>query len=379
MPVNLHPKLSVIVTAYNHEAYITECLESILMQKVDFEYELIIFDDGSVDQTRDIILTYRDKFNNLKLFFHKKNQGAHFTHITSMQKACGDYVILLDADDYWLDPNKLQKQMGILKQDTKKTLIGCTHNVQIYYEKKNNRENMLKKGEAKPTIDIHNLTSGYYFHTSSYLWRNVLNGLPKKYYFHKTLHGEVATAIFFAQYGNIHYIDEAMTCYRITGTGDHSRLTKMQQYLANLRLFYLIDKVLKREYPGPIKIQLYYADKTLKTLIQNKQYFSWQMLQTLLVTLAISSPAEYNLSHRVAGLMKDKTELKLPLWITHLWFYRLCWIGVLYGCRIIDPFRTYIFRFLYELSCGFYLNRYQTYYKAKIYEFFKVNLYQGVK
>jgi glycosyltransferase involved in cell wall biosynthesis len=65
-------KLSIVLLTYNHEKYIAQALESILMQKVDFDYEVIVCEDCSTDKTRDIILQYANKFKNIKLCFNKK-------------------------------------------------------------------------------------------------------------------------------------------------------------------------------------------------------------------------------------------------------------------------------------------------------------------
>lgn len=127
------PLLSVCIITYNHEKFIREAIEGVLMQKVNFNYEIIIADDYSTDNTRNIILEYVQSFPNLfKLIFQENNVGAAKNWIDLISTPESDYIAYFEGDDCWTDPYKLQKQVDILESDN--SLIGCFHNVEVRYE-----------------------------------------------------------------------------------------------------------------------------------------------------------------------------------------------------------------------------------------------------
>jgi glycosyltransferase involved in cell wall biosynthesis len=115
------PLVSILCPAYNHELYIAEAIESFLMQKTDFDFEIIIHDDASTDKTAEIVKLYEskypEKFNNI---YQTENQFSKDTMSVSrilFNAAKGKYIALCEGDDYWTDPFKLQKQVDILESD----------------------------------------------------------------------------------------------------------------------------------------------------------------------------------------------------------------------------------------------------------------------
>lgn len=108
-------KLSVVVSCYKQEAYIAECLNSILMQEVNFNYELIVADDCSPDKTRDVIEQFYNKYpEKMKLLFQEVNVGAARNYIAVHNLAKGEYVAHFDGDDVML-PGKLQAQVDVME------------------------------------------------------------------------------------------------------------------------------------------------------------------------------------------------------------------------------------------------------------------------
>ncbi len=115
--------VSVWITTYNHEKYIAKALDSVLMQEVDFDYEIIIGEDLSTDNTRDILMNYKDKYpDKIKLFFRDKNIGQTKNGLLTWQSCRGKYVAMLDGDDFWQDPFKLQKQVDFLEDNPAYTI-----------------------------------------------------------------------------------------------------------------------------------------------------------------------------------------------------------------------------------------------------------------
>lgn len=108
------PKVSVCVVTYNQEKYIRQCLQSIVSQITNFEFEVIVGDDSSTDGTQAIIRTMADEYPGKILpFFHKVNIGPNSNYLFVHAKAIGEYIAHVDGDDYCL-PGKLQAQANVL-------------------------------------------------------------------------------------------------------------------------------------------------------------------------------------------------------------------------------------------------------------------------
>lgn len=107
-------KLSVFVVTYNQEQYIRQCLDSIVMQQVNFDYEVIIGEDCSTDNTPAICDEYAEKYPFIKVYHHPKNLGLVKNWEFVLNHCTGDYVAMIEGDDYWTNPNKLQIQVDYL-------------------------------------------------------------------------------------------------------------------------------------------------------------------------------------------------------------------------------------------------------------------------
>lgn len=127
------PLVSVICTTFNHEKYVRECLDSILAQECNFPFEILIHDDGSRDNTPQILSEYEKSHPDIiRIFCSHENQSSlgrdPWVDIL-FPKAHGKFLAICDGDDYWTDTKKLQKQIDILKSDH--SLAGCAANISI--------------------------------------------------------------------------------------------------------------------------------------------------------------------------------------------------------------------------------------------------------
>lgn len=122
--------VSVAVTVYNQSKYIEEAINSILNQKVDFNYEIVICEDCSIDGTREICIDYFNRFpDKIRLFNNEKNLGYSKNFVNVLTKCRGEFIALCEGDDYWNDSNKLQYQVDFLKNNKEYSL--CCHDYQI--------------------------------------------------------------------------------------------------------------------------------------------------------------------------------------------------------------------------------------------------------
>lgn len=125
-------KLSVFVVTYNQEKYIRQCLDSILMQKVDFDYEVVIGEDHGNDGTRAICEEYARNFSQVRLLTLTKNLGVAKNWRRVLSECNGEYIAMCEGDDYWTDPTKLQKQVDFL--DANKSYVLSFHDATIVDE-----------------------------------------------------------------------------------------------------------------------------------------------------------------------------------------------------------------------------------------------------
>lgn len=117
------PKVSICVVTYNQKKYIRQCLQSLVDQEADFDYEIVVGDDCSKDGTREIVLDFARKYpNKFRLFLHEKNIGALPNFKFIHEQALGKYIAHMDGDDYAM-PGKLQAQADILDQDKNCNLV----------------------------------------------------------------------------------------------------------------------------------------------------------------------------------------------------------------------------------------------------------------
>jgi glycosyltransferase involved in cell wall biosynthesis len=119
------PVLSVLMITFNHEAFIGRSIESVLQQKTDFNFELVIGDDHSTDNTARVAKHYADKYpDRIKLLSHQNNLGVipNFQH--TLQRCKGKYIAMLEGDDRWIDETKLQKQVNFLESNPEFVLCG---------------------------------------------------------------------------------------------------------------------------------------------------------------------------------------------------------------------------------------------------------------
>lgn len=122
-------KLSVFLVTYNQEQYIQQALDSIVMQITNFDYEVIIGEDHSDDRTGVICDEYAAKYSNFHVYHHKKNLGLVKNWEFVLNHCKGEYITMLEGDDYWVDPYKLQKQVNFL--DSNKDCNLCFTNVDV--------------------------------------------------------------------------------------------------------------------------------------------------------------------------------------------------------------------------------------------------------
>src|SRR5664279_3975429 len=118
-------KISILVITYNHEPYIRQALEGIRMQREIADYEIIFCDDRSTDGTVSIAREVLSSSSNVSFYVNEKNLGITSNYQQAFSKCLGEYIFILEGDDYWIDPYKIKKQVAFLDDHPVRSI--CAH------------------------------------------------------------------------------------------------------------------------------------------------------------------------------------------------------------------------------------------------------------
>ena len=210
------PKLSICVIAYNHENYVNKCLDSIFSQKVNFSYEIILGEDCSKDKTAELIKGYADKYPTLlKAYLRTKNVGAKSNFLHCFLQCKGEYIIFIEADDYWTNETKLQKQVDFLDQHPHAS--ACFHNAEMVFEDGTDRPTQLINSPNQKnwvaTTDFLVEKETWFMATAAVMMRRIfVHPLPEWFVHSKS--GDIPMYVILAEQGPIGYLPEVMSVYR---------------------------------------------------------------------------------------------------------------------------------------------------------------------
>lgn len=207
--------VSVIVAVYNHEKYIRQAIDSILMQKTTFEIEVLIGEDCSTDSSRLILKELEKKCPEYFHFFYReKNYGAEKNFKDLYRRMKGKYFIVLEGDDYWTYNYKLQKQVDYLEKH--EDYIECSHRVSIV-DKDSNAIDIEYPDCKKEEYSIHDFMSGILpGQTATNMYRNYYKTNIIDYSLESVpfIAGDKRKAFIVVSQGRVHCIQEKWSCYR---------------------------------------------------------------------------------------------------------------------------------------------------------------------
>ena len=246
----MKPLVSVCLITYNHSKYIRQAIDSILMQQVHFDWELIIADDFSTDGTREILEEYKNRHTNfIQLILQPTNVGSINNWLQLLSAANNKYIACIDGDDYWTDEYKLQKQIDFLEANPEFSL--CFHPVKLLENNGQIVDDYITK-VPKNYQCIENLARyGNYIHTPSVVFRNCIKEYPKTML--QSPVGDYYLYMLLSQHGKIFRLDETMAIYR-NGTGTFSSQNLHAKYFKALITFLLIHDYFNIHNRGIAKI-----------------------------------------------------------------------------------------------------------------------------
>lgn len=170
-------KLSIIMPCYNSEKTIGRALDSVLRQRVNFDYEILVINDGSEDNTKSITLDYAARHPQVILIDKKNNEGNAKAFKTGLENAKGDYFAVLDGDDFYTVRNKLQKQVDFLDSDRDGVYGACAHKYISVYPDGAIKEDWDFFDPRRDFSFCDFIIQKFYCHTSTIMCRNYFRGL----------------------------------------------------------------------------------------------------------------------------------------------------------------------------------------------------------
>jgi glycosyltransferase involved in cell wall biosynthesis len=206
-------KVSVCVITYNHELYIAQCLQSIVDQRCSFNFEIVIRDDCSQDGTLEIIKIFQARYPEIiRLLNAEKNIGANKNILVVFSAAKGEYLALCEGDDYWLDTQKLEKQLAVMESQPELTFTA--HPCWIHEKDGLTKTAYIKStGNLEITCKDVLAISGQFAPTASYMFRReLLEYLPS--WFGDAPVGDFFIEMYGIAMGRGLYLPEPMSVYR---------------------------------------------------------------------------------------------------------------------------------------------------------------------
>jgi len=276
-----HPKVSILCNTHNHEAYIASAIESFLIQKTDFPYEICIHDDASTDKTPDILRAYEAKYPELIKVIHQKEnqftQGQLIMEINS-SRALGDYLAVCDGDDYWIDPLKLQKQADLLDKDPNISLV-----IHAYYQESVSsvhQRDLVQYYPCDKKLTLNDLLEGpgrlYGYHT--YMFRRIDLKMPECF---RTLRfTDLPRLLYSAAIGEVAYLKEPMAVYRrgVPNSWSVAQLKAPVVHAQNqrkLQQFYKdLDEFTDYQYSSLIQKRIAYIELLIAVRSQDKATYN---------------------------------------------------------------------------------------------------------
>ena len=284
-----HPLVSVIMITYGHEKYIQKAIEGVFLQKTNFTVEFIIANDCSPDNTDELVKEIIKKSpSNIQVKYtkHETNKGMNLNFTWAYQQVQGKYIALCEGDDYWIDENKLQKQVDFLEQNPDYS-ISC-HNVFFLNGDILSSESPYDKENNQETYTLNDLASRNLIPTLSVVFRYFDINFPNWYL--SSPMGDYPLMLWIAQKGKIKYFKEKMGVYRQnTGvwSGKQKDYTKIISVFENLlpdfENFPTTKKLLKKHKNKYIK--LYLRVLPLKQILKSKYFLALNFIDKTKVIL----------------------------------------------------------------------------------------------
>jgi glycosyltransferase involved in cell wall biosynthesis len=264
------PKVSVAMIAYNHERFVVQAVESVLAQRTDFPFEIVFGEDCSPDGTRALVQGLAAAHpGRIRLLLPEKNIGMNRNLAATIAACRGEYIALLEGDDFWTDPEKLQRQVGMLEAHPECTV--CFTRALVVDESNQPIETAQIIREVKPTYILADYLSRVFQpRTCTVMFRRGLFADFPEWYFSLPV-GDFPLHVFNAEHGDFAFLDRVTAAYRIHAGGIWSmgisptewqsgsreqQLRAAARLSAMLAVYETLDAYLGSRYRGIMRAQI---------------------------------------------------------------------------------------------------------------------------
>ncbi|MDU1905356.1 MAG: glycosyltransferase [Dysgonomonas sp.] len=260
--------VSVCILVYNHEKFLKQTFDSILMQKTNFAFEIVIGEDCSSDNSRAICIEYKQQHPDLiTLLLPDQNQGVVKNCISTLENCRGKYIAFCEGDDYWTDPYKLQKQVDFLEANPDYSLV--FHQVQTLSMSTNTfGSDFFNHSPEIKTYTIKDLAKGNFIHTPSVMlikssidYRDIDLTLPVSDYY---------LWLSSAEKGKIAYLPDIMSVYRIW----NESVWETKSIVYKAKIWIRLLEVLLKKYGGDVDLHaglFHQLNSNYRTIYQNTE------------------------------------------------------------------------------------------------------------
>ena len=254
-------KLSIRLMTYNHADFIEDALKGIDQQQTNFDFEVVIGDDFSSDNTLQLVKDYLFENPNITVnILERKRGGAYdkerqirgrlYNFINIIDNCQGEYIALLDGDDYWTDPLKLQKQVDFLEAHEDFSLV--FHNVNLKQERSNsNKLSKMHKDLQKTIFETKDILRQWFIPTCSIVFKKSKNFQIPNWFFH-CISGDIPLLLLLSLDGKIKYINNVMGMYRLHNTGISVSHTGYHKALGMIYIYQNFNIYSNRKYSDEI-------------------------------------------------------------------------------------------------------------------------------
>jgi glycosyltransferase involved in cell wall biosynthesis len=271
-------KLSVMMITYNHERFIAQALESVLAQRVNFDFEVVVGEDCSTDRTREILIDFHRRYpDRIVPLLREKNLGAMRNLQETLASCRGQYVALLEGDDYWISDDKLQKQVDFLDAHPDRAICCSRAQVEVVGDGKSGSlrpqagrvfpvsPDSARASEVSGLLPVAPRAAGAYTVkdlltenfvmtcTAVYRWGGVL---PLPSWFFALSLGDLPLHAMVAKQHKIELMDDCTAVYRIHGGGIWSSRDTASQFRENAHMLKALNRCLNYQYNHSIRSNL---------------------------------------------------------------------------------------------------------------------------
>ena len=262
--------VSICCVTYNHEKFIKQTLDSFLMQKTNFPFEIVIDDDASTDNTAKIIRDYANSYPQIISANLRKNNVGGFENVTyCMKRSQGKYIAYCDGDDYWTDVNKLQYQLDAMKRNPQCNM--SFHPVERFSENNTYIQTIAHYADKETIFTTSAIIRSINCPASSFLFKKKVLSQ------HFSLLESIPLMDFFIQIlssldGGVLYLNKKMSVYSINLSGisttRYMDYIKTKKHLSDsMNAIKLVDKYLKYQYHDDF---MFICFRSISSMIKNR-------------------------------------------------------------------------------------------------------------